>query len=341
MASRRQNTTLVTGGAGFLGFNLCKRLLADGDQVICLDDMTTGVRAHIDALSGHANFDFIRHDVTEPIDLRVDRIFNLACPASPPAYQADPIKTALTSVLGVRNMLELALAKGARILHTSTSEIYGDPLVHPQPESYRGNVNSMGPRSCYDEGKRCAETLLYDYHRVHGVDIRVARIFNTYGPGMRADDGRAASNFIVQALQNNDVTVYGDGTYTRSMCFVDDLIEGLVRLMNAEGDRPLPVNLGNPHEVTILSLAERIIAMTGSASKIIHLPNVVDDPRVRCPDITRAKAELGWEPKVALEDGLRATIDYFAQEIASGRLAPVQPDATPRSAPAVAAARRP
>ncbi|HVY99898.1 MAG TPA: UDP-glucuronic acid decarboxylase family protein [Dongiaceae bacterium] len=314
-----QTITLVTGGAGFLGFNLCARLLDKGDRVVCLDDMTTGVRAHVDALAGHPHFEFIRHDVTEPIDMRVDRIFNLACPASPPAYQSDPIKTTLTSVLGVRNMLELARSKNARILHTSTSEIYGDPLVHPQTEAYWGNVNSMGPRSCYDEGKRCAETLAYDFHRLHGVDVRVARIFNTYGPGMRQDDGRAVSNFIVQALQNQDVTIYGDGSFTRSMCFVDDLIDGLLRLMEAEGDHAAPVNLGNPHEITMLSLAQRVIAMTGSKSKIVHRPIVVDDPRARCPDISRAKATLNWQPRVSLEEGLKATIAFFEAELAHER----------------------
>jgi UDP-glucuronate decarboxylase len=316
MSNARRNTTLVTGAAGFLGFHLCKRLLDDGDRVIGLDDMTTGVQRHVDELGRDRRFDFIQHDVTVPIDLRVDRIFNLACPASPPAYQRDPIKTTLTSVIGARNMLELARANRARIVQASTSEVYGDPLINPQSETYRGNVNTMGPRACYDEGKRCAETLMYDYHRVHGVDTRVVRIFNTYGPGMRRDDGRAVSNFIVQSLEGADVTVYGDGSYTRSMCYVDDLIEGFMRVMTVEGNHATPFNLGNPGEISMLDLAHLVIEMTGSTSRIVHRPIPVDDPQLRCPDIARAKAELGWEPVVALKDGLRATIDYFEQELA-------------------------
>lgn len=303
--------SLVTGGAGFIGFNLCKRLLLQGDHVICVDDMTSGMLQHVDELQRHENFRFLRHDVCEPLSLKVDRIFNLACPASPPAYQADPIKTALTSVLGVRNVLELALANDARLLHTSTSEVYGDPLEHPQRESYNGNVKTMGPRACYDEGKRCAEALLYDYHRVRGADVRVVRIFNTYGPGMRADDGRAVSNFVVQALAGEDLTVYGDGSYTRSFCYVDDLVDGILLLMELDGDHPQPVNLGNPHEIAINELAELVLAATGSRSRIVHLANAVDDPKVRCPDITRAMNLLGWRPRVDIADGLRPTVDYF------------------------------
>lgn len=308
-------TSLVTGGAGFIGFNLCKTLLARGDQVFCVDDMTSGMPQHIEELQRHENFRFLRHDVCEPLSLTVDRIFNLACPASPPAYQADPIKTTLTSVLGVRNMLELALANGARLLHTSTSEIYGDPLEHPQRESYNGNVKTMGPRACYDEGKRCAETLLHDYHRVRGADVRVVRIFNTYGPGMRADDGRAVSNFVVQALAGEDLTVYGDGSYTRSFCYVDDLVEGILLLMELDGDHPEPVNLGNPHEITITALAELVLTATGSRSRIAHLANATDDPKLRCPDISRARTLLGWHPKVSIEEGLGPTVEYFRKAL--------------------------
>jgi len=308
--------SLVTGGAGFIGFNLCKKLLGRGDKVVCVDDMTSGMPQHVGELRRDAKFEFIRHDVCDALDLKVDRIFNLACPASPPAYQADPIKTTLTSVLGVRNMLELAVTNGARILHTSTSEVYGDPLEHPQRESYNGNVHTMGPRACYDEGKRCAETLLHDYHRLRGADVRVVRIFNTYGPGMRSDDGRAVSNFIVQALTGQDLTIYGTGNYTRSFCYVDDLVDGMLLLMELDGDHPAPVNLGNPHEIAIKDLAELVLAETGSRSGIIHLPSVIDDPRVRCPDITRATKLLGWKPKVRIEDGLKETIDYFRRELA-------------------------
>lgn len=286
--------------------------------------MSTGVQEHVDQLAHYERFHFIRHDVTKPINLRVDRIFNLACPASPPDYQADPIKTTLTNVLGTRNLLELAHSNSARFVQASTSEVYGDALVHPQPEGYRGNVSSTGPRSCYDEGKRCAESLVFDYERVYGLDVRVARIFNTYGPGMREDDGRVVSNFVVQALQNSDLTVYGDGTNTRSMCYVDDMIEGLIRLMAANAALAGPVNLGNPREISILDFARLVIEKTGSASNIVHLPAAVDDPRLRCPDIARAKADLNWEPRTALEDGLRATISYFA-----GKLAEQSPPAKP------------
>lgn len=314
-------TTLVTGGAGFLGSHLCRRLLESGDRVICLDDLSTGLLSHVDALRANPRFEFIRHDVTDPVDLRVDRIFNLACPASPPAYQANPIHTTLTSVLGTRNLLDLARRNGARLLHASTSEVYGDPAVHPQTEDYRGNVATMGQRACYDEGKRCAETLLYDYHRIHGIDVRVARIFNTYGPGMRQDDGRAVSNFVVQALTGRPVTVYGDGSFTRSLCYVDDLIDGLLRLMAHDTPDPRPFNLGNPAEITVLQLARCVLDATGSRSPVVHLPEAADDPKIRCPDISRAVRELGWKPVVPLSEGLRRTIAQFRRELdAAGEL---------------------
>jgi len=307
--------SLVAGGAGFLGFHLCKRLLRERHRVVCLDDLSTGLKMHVDLLSGEPGFNFVLHDITEPIDLRVDRIFNLACPASPLAYQSDPVKTMLTNVVGTRNMLELARANHARILQASTSEVYGDPLEHPQSESYRGNVATMGPRACYDEGKRSAEALMYDYHRCHGVDTRIARIFNTYGPGMREDDGRVVSNFVLQALRRRDLTVYGDGTNTRSMCYVDDLIDGLCRLMNLDHD-PGPVNLGNPQEISVLEFARLVLAITGSSSGIAHRPAAMHDPRVRCPDISRARHALDWEPRVTLEEGLNATIDHFRDKMA-------------------------
>ncbi len=314
--TKAQRTTLVTGGAGFIGSHLCKRLLDEGDHVICLDDMSTGVQEHVDLLSENSRFRFICHDVVEPIYLEVDRIFNLACPASPPAYQRDPIHTLLTNARGAHHMLELARANDARILQASTSEVYGDPKVNPQQEDYRGYVNTMGPRACYDEGKRCAETLMYDFRRVHGVDTRVARIFNTYGPNMRADDGRVVSNFIIEALQGLDITIYGDGSHTRSLCYVDDMVEGLMRLMESEREDCGPVNLGNPEEVTILELAKLILEITGSKSEIVFLPDAVDDPRVRCPVIERAKAELNWSPKVPLMDGMLRTVAYFQSELA-------------------------
>ncbi len=312
----QSNTVLVTGGAGFIGFNLIKELVGRGYFAICLDDLSCGPREHADELDRLAKCRFIRHDVVEPIDLEVDFIINLACPASPPAYQRDPIKTTLTSVLGIRNLLELARTRGARLVQASTSEVYGDPLEHPQKESYFGNVNTMGPRACYDEGKRCAETLIYDYSRIHGVDARVARIFNTYGPGMRIDDGRVVSNFIVQALRGEDVTIYGDGLHTRSMCFVDDLVDGLIRLMESAEAGVAPVNLGNPREISVVDFAELVIAMTGSSSRIAYLPEAVDDPHLRRPDITRAQEVLRWRPRVALEDGLRETIAYFRGQLA-------------------------
>ena len=305
---------LVTGGAGFLGSHLCDRLIADGGEVICLDNLYTGSRDNIRHLEGNDAFTFVLRDVTEPFDLPVDRIFNLACPASPTHYQADPVKTAKTSVLGALNMLELAMKHNARILQSSTSEVYGNPLVHPQPESYFGNVNPTGIRSCYDEGKRMAETLFFDHNRQYGADIKVIRIFNTYGPRMNPADGRVVSNFIVQALKGEDITIYGDGTQTRSFCFVDDLIEGMVRMMESE-DFTGPVNLGNPGEFTMLELAEKVISMTGSSSKLVFRPLPGDDPAKRKPVIDLAKEKLGWEPKVALDEGLKKTIEYFRSVI--------------------------
>lgn len=301
---------LVTGGAGFLGSHLCDSLIAGGNDVICLDNLFTGSKDNIRHLFSNPYFEFIRHDVTEPIYLEADQIYNLACPASPVHYQYNPIKTAKTSVLGAMNMLGLAKRVKARILQASTSEVYGNPEVHPQPEEYWGKVNPIGIRSCYDEGKRLAETLFFDYHRQNGVDIRVIRIFNTYGPRMNLSDGRVVSNFIVQALKGEDVTVYGDGTQTRSFCYVDDLIDGMIRMMETE-DFTGPVNLGNPGEFTMLELAEKVIALTGSSSKIIHKPLPSDDPLQRRPVIDLAKEKLGWEPKIQLEEGLEKTIKYF------------------------------
>jgi len=303
---------LVTGGAGFLGSHLCERLLNDGHDVICLDNFFTGTRDNIQHLLGNPRFEVLRHDVTQPLYVEVDEIYNLACPASPPHYQHDPIHTMKTSVLGAMNMLGLAKRTGARIFHASTSEVYGDPEIHPQPESYWGHVNPHGIRSCYDEGKRCAETLFFDYHRAHGVKIKVARIFNTYGPRMHPNDGRVVSNFILQALKNEDITVYGAGQQTRSFCYVDDLIEVFVRLMNSPDDVTGPVNTGNPGEFTILELAEKVIQLTGSKSRVVHKPLPQDDPRQRQPDITLARQVLGWEPGVKLEQGLQPTIAYFA-----------------------------
>ncbi|MBR3515797.1 MAG: SDR family oxidoreductase [Lachnospiraceae bacterium] len=302
---------LVTGGAGFLGSHLCDRLIAEGNDVICLDNLFTGNKNNIRHLIGHPYFEFIRHDITEPIHLEVDQIYNLACPASPVHYQYNPIKTTKTSVLGAINMLGLAKRVHARILQASTSEVYGDPEVHPQPESYRGCVNTIGIRSCYDEGKRVAETLFFDYYRQNHVDIKVMRIFNTYGPNMHPNDGRVVSNFIVQALQGRDITVYGDGSQTRSFCYVDDLIEGMVRLMNSRDGFTGPVNIGNPGEFTIKQLAEMVIELTGSKSKIIYEPLPSDDPLQRKPVIELAKKELGWEPTIPLEEGLKKTIEYF------------------------------
>jgi len=313
MATR--NRVVVTGGAGFLGSHLCDRLIKEGNDVICVDNLFTGSKDNIRHLLGDPYFEFIRHDVTESLYVEVDQIYNLACPASPPHYQYNPIKTAKTSVYGAMNMLGLAKRTGARILQASTSEVYGDPEVHPQPESYRGCVNPIGIRSCYDEGKRMAETLFFDYHRRHAVDIKVMRIFNTYGPRMNPNDGRVVSNFIVQALKNEDITVYGDGSQTRSFCYVDDLIEGMIRLMNSRDGFTGPVNIGNPGEFTMLELAQKVIELTNSTSQIVFKPLPSDDPMQRQPVIELAKKELGWQPTVALEEGLNKTIDYFRQII--------------------------
>jgi len=303
---------LVTGGAGFLGSHLCDRLIAQGHHVIALDSFFTGNRRNIAQLADHPNFETIEHDVVDPIHIDgLDEIYNLACPASPVHYQHDPIHTMKTSVLGALNMLELARKSNAKIFQASTSEVYGDPIVHPQPEGYWGHVNPIGIRSCYDEGKRAAETLFFDYHRQHQLRIRVVRIFNTYGPRMAADDGRVVSNFIVQALQGKDLTVYGEGSQTRSFCYADDLVEGFIRLMNADDTVTGPVNIGNPGEFTMLELAERVLRLTGSQSKLIHFPLPEDDPKQRRPDISKAKELLGWAPTVALEEGLARTIAYF------------------------------
>ncbi|MDE0835241.1 MAG: SDR family oxidoreductase [Akkermansiaceae bacterium] len=306
---------LITGGAGFLGSHLCERLLNEGNEVICLDNYFTGRKRNIAHLLSKPSFELVRHDVTEPFRFEVDRIYNLACPASPPHYQHNPIKTIKTSVLGAIHTLGLAKRTGARAFQASTSEVYGDPEIHPQPESYKGSVNPIGIRACYDEGKRCAETLFFDYHRQNGVDIRVVRIFNTYGPRMLPDDGRVVSNFIVQALKGEDLTIYGDGTQTRSFCYADDLIEGFSRLMEKEGITG-PVNIGNPAEFTMLELAELILKKVGGKSKLTFHPLPGDDPKQRRPDITLAQKELGWQPKVSLEDGLDPTIDYFRKLLA-------------------------
>ena len=304
---------MVTGGAGFLGSHLCERLLADGLNVICVDNFYTGTRDNVVHLLDHPQFEMVRHDITFPLYMEVEQIYNLACPASPVHYQLDPVQTTKTIVHGAINMLGLAKRTGARILQASTSEVYGDPEVHPQPESYWGNVNPIGPRACYDEGKRCAETLFFDYYRQHQLPIRVARIFNTYGPRMHPSDGRVVSNFIVQALRDKPITVYGDGSQTRSFCYVDDLIDGLVRLMAAPDAVTGPVNLGNPGEFTILELAEKVIAMTCSASTIEQHPLPEDDPLQRCPDIALAKKTLDWQPAIPLDDGLERTIRYFSE----------------------------
>ena len=302
---------MVTGGAGFLGSHLCDRLVEEGHDVLCLDNFFTGGKQNISHLLKRPNFELIRHDLVQPIFLEVNQIYNLACPASPIHYQYNPVKTVKTSVMGAIHMLGLAKRVKARILQASTSEIYGDPAVHPQKENYWGNVNTIGIRSCYDEGKRCAETLFFDYHRQNNVDIRVVRIFNTYGPRMHPNDGRVVSNFIVQALKNRDITIFGDGAQTRSFCYADDLIEGMIRMMNGPDDFIGPVNLGNPAEFTILELARKIIGITHSKSKIVHEPLPQDDPRQRQPDITLAGEKLGWNPETSLEEGLRKTIQYF------------------------------
>jgi len=313
MSARKR--ILVTGGAGFVGSHLCGRLIEDGHDVLCVDNFFTGNRDNILDLIDQPHFELMRHDVTFPIYVEVDEIYNLACPASPVHYQYDPVQTTKTSVHGAINMLGLAKRTKAKILQASTSEVYGDPEVHPQTEDYWGNVNPIGPRGCYDEGKRCAETLFFDYHRQYGVDIRVARIFNTYGPRMHPDDGRVVSNFIVQALRGKPLTIYGDGSQTRSFCYVSDLIEGLVRLMDASKEITGPVNLGNPREMTIRELAEQVIQMTGAKSKLEQKPLPGDDPTQRCPDIGLAKKQLGWEPAVALEEGLEKTIQYFKETL--------------------------
>ena len=302
---------LVTGGAGFLGSHLCERLLQEGHDVLCVDNYFTGTKGNIAHLISNPNFEAMRHDVTFPLYVEVDEIYNLACPASPVHYQFDPVQTTKTSVHGAINMLGLAKRIKAKIFHASTSEVYGDPKVHPQLESYWGNANPIGVRSCYDEGKRCAETLFFDYYRQHKLRIKVARIFNTYGPRMHPNDGRVISNFIIQSLRNEPITIYGDGRQTRSFCYVDDQIEAFTRLMDSADDFTVPVNLGNPTEISILELANTIIKLTGSSSKLVHKPLPSDDPRQRCPDISLAKEKLGWQPKVPLEEGLKKTIDYF------------------------------
>jgi UDP-glucuronate decarboxylase len=304
---------MVTGGAGFLGSHLCDRLLDAGHDVLCVDNFYTSTRRNIIHLLEHPNFELMRHDVTFPLYVEVDRIYNLACPASPIHYQRDPVQTTKTSVHGAINMLGLAKRTRARILQASTSEVYGDPELHPQPESYWGNVNPIGIRSCYDEGKRCAETLFFDYWRQHNLPIKVARIFNTYGPRMLPNDGRVVSNFIVQALQGRDITIYGDGSQTRSFCYVDDLVDGLIRLMESEQGVIGPINLGNPGEFSIKELAEKVVALTSSGSEIIYEPLPEDDPTQRKPDITQAREKLGWEPGVALDEGLPRTIEYFRE----------------------------
>ncbi len=315
-----KKTVLITGGSGFLGSHLCERLLKDGCEVICVDNFFTGIRRNIISLMKDPYFEFIRHDITFPLYVETDEIYNLACPASPVHYQFDPVQTTKTSVHGAINMLGLAKRLKIKIFQASTSEVYGDPEIHPQKESYWGNVNPIGRRACYDEGKRCAETLFFDYHRQHGLPVKVARIFNTYGPRMHPRDGRVVSNFILQALKKEPLTIYGDGTQTRSFCYVDDLIEGMVRFMNMDDEFAGPVNLGNPDEFTILHLAEIVRELTGSASEIIFHPLPTDDPRQRRPDIALAKKKLGWQPKVGLKEGLLKTIDYFEEIMKEGNI---------------------
>ena len=312
---RLRKRVLVTGGAGFLGSHLCERLLAEGCDVLCVDNFFTGTKDNVAHLMGSPHFELMRHDVTFPLYVEVDEIYNLACPASPIHYQHDPVQTTKTSVHGAINMLGLAKRVRAKIFQASTSEVYGDPSVHPQPETYRGNVNPIGPRACYDEGKRCAETLFFDYHRQHSLNIRVARIFNTYGPRMHPNDGRVVSNFIVQALKGENITIYGDGSQTRSFCFVDDLIEGFIRLMAAPDDVTGPINIGNPTETSIRELAETIIRLTGSESNLVFMPLPEDDPFQRCPDIALAQRHLGWQPTIALESGLTSTVEYFKRTL--------------------------
>jgi len=304
---------LVAGGAGFIGSHLCRRLLREGARVWCLDNFSTGRPGNVADLDGHPRFRLLRQDVTRPVGLEADRIYNLACPASPVHYQADPVQTLMTCVQGAANLLALARDTGARLLHASTSEVYGDPQVHPQREAYWGHVNPVGPRACYDEGKRCAETLCSDFGRRHEAAVKIARIFNTYGPGMAEDDGRVVSNFAVQALAGRPLTVYGDGRQTRALCYVDDMVEALVRLMESPASLRGPVNLGNPHEVTVLEIARRVQALAGAGSEVVFRPLPADDPGRRCPDILLARRKLGWEPRVPLDEGLRRTLDYFAR----------------------------
>jgi UDP-glucuronate decarboxylase len=314
---------LVTGGAGFIGSHLCARLLRQGDAVLCVDNFSTGFRRNIEPLLDHPDFELLRHDMVQPVYAEVDQIYNLACPASPVHYQADPVRTTKTSVLGALNVLEVARRLRIPVLQASTSEVYGDPQVHPQREAYCGNVNPIGPRACYDEGKRCAESLFFDYHRQYRLPIRIVRIFNTYGPNMHPDDGRVVSNFIVQALRGKDITIYGDGSQTRSFCYVDDLVEALLRMMNAERGVTGPVNLGNPGEFTIKELAHLVIELANSSSRIVYRDLPVDDPRQRRPDISKAREVLGWQPTIDLREGLRRTIDYFdARLSAQERLEP-------------------
>ena len=320
MRDSSRKRALVTGGAGFLGSHLCERLLAEGHDVLCVDNFYTGTKENIAGLRGETHFELMRHDITFPLYVEVDEIWNLACPASPVHYQFDPVQTTKTSVHGAINMLGLAKRVKARIFQASTSEVYGDPQVHPQKENYWGHVNPVGARSCYDEGKRCAETLFFDYRRQHGLPVKVARIFNTYGPRMHPNDGRVVSNFIMQALRGEPITIYGDGSQTRSFCYVDDLIEGFLRLMNTPDEVTGPVNLGNPTEFTILQLAENIIDLTGSSSRIEHKPLPPDDPRQRQPDITRARELLGWDPVVRLRDGLVNTVRYFDAVLKAGEI---------------------
>ncbi len=314
-----ERRVLVTGGSGFIGSFLCERLIEQGASVLCVDNFFTGARMNVVGLIGHPRFELMRHDVCFPLYVEVDEIYNLACPASPVHYQFDPVQTTKTSVHGAINMLGLAKRVKAKILQASTSEVYGDPTVHPQPEEYWGNVNPIGPRSCYDEGKRCAETLFFDYHRQHNLRIKVARIFNTYGPRMHPNDGRVVSNFIVQALKGDDITLYGDGSQTRSFCYVDDLVSGLLALMNSADSVTGPINIGNPGEFTIRELAEHVIELTGSKSNIVFRPLPQDDPRQRQPDISKARQVLGWEPKVPLREGLKKTIAYF-DDLLAGRV---------------------
>jgi UDP-glucuronate decarboxylase len=313
-----QKRILVTGGAGFLGAHLCERLLADGHEILAVDNYFTGRRSNIAHLLGNPRFEIMRHDITFPLYVEVDEIYNLACPASPVHYQHDPVQTTKVSVVGAINMLGLAKRLRAKIFQASTSEVYGDPTVHPQTEDYRGSVNNIGPRACYDEGKRCAETLFFDYRRQHGLRIKVARIFNTYGPRMHPDDGRVVSNFIVQALRGQDLTIFGNGTQTRAFCYVDDMIGGFIRLMATADDVTGPINLGNPEEVTMLHLAARIIELTGGKSRLVFRPLPADDPLQRCPDISRAAEVLGWQPEIQLDEGLTRTIAYFDRLLSGG-----------------------